>query len=374
MEHANNFNSGEGHGRMASSPRSVEIELTRCVDAPGSPQELSTSRALFDVLDPSADLADGIHLLSRASLAERFQTSLEGAQPAPAAAAAATITACDTVSLTHHIDGKHDDAAHNAANAADVAAPVVFRPDRGAGAPLAAPTVTLPPAAGTDAPLASALKLNEPERESATETASATVGAENEAAADAAAAAQTRARLTERHRRHSLSHIAAEDADPRLCGGLSPAAHEARLAAWGPNVVRPMSRRPAWLRYLVLYTEPFMVALTAAATLSLAMYGTDTSDRTNLIVGLCLVAVVVFSCSSEFYQDNKSSSRMSAFAALVPRQTLVLRAGRRQLVPAATLAPGDVVVLRTGDQVAADMRLIAANGLKIDASAVTGEA
>ncbi len=65
---------------------------------------------------------------------------------------------------------------------------------------------------------------------------------------------------------------------------------------------------------------------------------------------------------------------MAAFATLVPKQAMVLRGGRRIIVSAASLVVGDLVVLRTGDQTAADMRILYANALKIDSSAVTGEA
>jgi magnesium-transporting ATPase (P-type) len=164
------------------------------------------------------------------------------------------------------------------------------------------------------------------------------------------------------------------EADLRSSAGLSDAAHARRLAELGPNVVTPLSSTPAWIRYLSLYIQPFMLALVLAAVLSLVMYGIDSTDRTNLVVGIFLFCVIIFTCTSEFYQEHRSKSRMSAFAALVPRQAMVIRGGRRTVVPTASLVIGDLVVLRTGDQAAADVRLIHVNGLKVDNSAVTGEA
>ena len=351
-----NNNNGEGHMTEFSSDPTQGIELT---PFGGAVTFAAPPLPSLDVLDPTVDLTEGVHLLSRAAIAARFQTSLESVTPAPAPAKAPAVAAAPAPAVSV--------AAAPAPKVTGAPAPVVFHPDR--------PGVTAPVAA-LDGAAAPAVSISDRPSSRHIVANIELPRASPEASADAAVAAQTRARLSERHtsRMQTHSFIAAEDADPRISGGLTSAAHEARIAAWGPNVTRPLARRSAILRYLLLYTEPFMLALLAAAILSLAMYGNDPSDRTNLIVGLCLFPVIIFSCSTEFYQENKSNSRMSAFAALVPRQTLVLRAGRRQLVPAATLAPGDVVVLRTGDQVAADMRLIAANGLKIDASAVTGEA
>lgn len=361
----------------AFSDPTLSIELT-----PFGADAMTTSAAahlpLLDVMDPTTDLTDGIHLLSRAAIAARFQTSLDSVTPAPAPAAGSASAALASAGLPGlPAPAPTVTTAPSKLPGGSAPAPVIFHPDRGSNG-ASGPGSTgsgsgSGPGDSRPTPrhiIADPVALRLPSYSPATNATAVAV------AADAATAAQTRSRITERHhsRMQSFSLLAAEDADPRLSGGLSAAAHAARILAWGANVTRPLERRSAILRYLHLYTQPFMLALLAAAILSLAMYGNDPSDRTNLIVGVCLIPVIIFSCSTEFYQENKSSSRMSAFAALVPRQTLVLRAGRRQLVPASTLAPGDVVVLRTGDQVAADLRLIAANGLKIDASAVTGEA
>jgi magnesium-transporting ATPase (P-type) len=241
---------------------------------------------------------DAIHILSRVSLAHRFNTALEAGHHGAAAAAHALVAS---------------------------AAPSVVA----SGVHLTVPG------------------SNDPENE-------------------------VRKRLSVRHREHSAMGVG--ETDLRSSAGLSEAGHAARLAELGPNVVTPLQSTPPWLRYLTLYVQPFMLALLLAAVLSLAMYGTDTSERTNLVVGLCLLFVIVFNCTSEFYQEVKSKSRMSAFAALVPRQAMAIRGGRRVVVPAASLVIGDLVVLRTGDQAAADMRLIHVNGLKVDNSAITGEA
>src|SRR5262249_12959061 len=53
-------------------------------------------------------------------------------------------------------------------------------------------------------------------------------------------------------------------------------------------------------------------------------------------------------------------------------QAVVLRDGMEAIVPAAALAPGDVVVLRPGYDVPADARLVTADGLTVDEAALTG--
>jgi len=179
-------------------------------------------------------------------------------------------------------------------------------------------------------------------------------------------------RLTERHETRPQNSI--DDLNLQQLAGLSQSEHAQRLEEFGPNVVKPMKMTPLWLRYLLLYLQPFMLVLFLGVFFAFLMYGLDTSDDENLKIGIVLILVIILSVTGEFYQEVKSQSTMSAFSALVPKQAMVIRGGRRVLVSADSLVPGDVVVLRTGDQAAADIRLFHVNGLKIDTSAVTGEA
>lgn len=64
---------------------------------------------------------------------------------------------------------------------------------------------------------------------------------------------------------------------------------------------------------------------------------------------------------------------MESFKNLVPQYALVLRDGQKQTVKAEEICKGDVVEVKFGDRVPADIRIIEARGFKVDNSSLTGE-
>src|SRR5690606_38268329 len=74
-----------------------------------------------------------------------------------------------------------------------------------------------------------------------------------------------------------------------------------------------------------------------------------------------------------FIQEARAEKSLQALKELASPAARVIRNGKPEIVPAAELVPGDVVLLEAGDRVPADLRLIAANRLEIEESALTGE-
>lgn len=87
-----------------------------------------------------------------------------------------------------------------------------------------------------------------------------------------------------------------------------------------------------------------------------------------IVIGLLLV----FNAILSFFQENRAQSALSLLRQQLTVQTKVLRDAHWQLVPAKNLVPGDVVHLRMGDFVPADVHLIEGQ-IQIDQSALTGE-
>lgn len=137
-----------------------------------------------------------------------------------------------------------------------------------------------------------------------------------------------------------------------------------RLAVYGQNVL-PRTRGPGAIRSLVRQvTHPLALLLWCAAVLALAA-GTP---------ALCwaILAVIVLNAAVASLQERQAAKAVEALAAFLPQQTRVIRDGIAQLVPAADLVPGDVLLLAEGDQVSADARLID-GAVEMDMSALTGE-
>ncbi|WP_315806190.1 plasma-membrane proton-efflux P-type ATPase [Bradyrhizobium sp. SZCCHNR3117] len=146
--------------------------------------------------------------------------------------------------------------------------------------------------------------------------------------------------------------------------GLSSAEAQKRLAQYGPNAI--VEKEPSLARRVLKYfTGPIAYMIEAAAIVS-AIIGHW--DDFTIIGGL-----LIFNAGLEFWQDHKASNALAALKkGLAPKAT-ALRDGKWQTVQAATLVPGDVVNVRLGIIVPADLRLIGGDYASIDQAALTGE-
>lgn len=86
-----------------------------------------------------------------------------------------------------------------------------------------------------------------------------------------------------------------------------------------------------------------------------------------------MIGVSLLNAFIEFYQEQKSQALLESFLNMVPSRCMVLRDGKTQQIDAANLVIGDVVLIRMGDKVPADLYIYAASDLKVDNSPLTGE-
>jgi H+-transporting ATPase len=84
-------------------------------------------------------------------------------------------------------------------------------------------------------------------------------------------------------------------------------------------------------------------------------------------------SLLLFNAVLEFWQDRQASSALAALKRGMAPEALALRDGNWQTVRAATLVPGDIVKIRLGVIVPADLRLVGGDYASIDQAALTGE-
>lgn len=126
------------------------------------------------------------------------------------------------------------------------------------------------------------------------------------------------------------------------------------------------TRRRGPLGILLDQFKSLVVLLLLAASLAALLF-----DRVVEAVAIALALLV--NGAIGFTLEYQAVRSMAALARLGEVRTRVRREGREQIVPAADLVPGDLVLLDAGDQVPADLRLVEAEGLACDESALTGE-
>ena len=90
-------------------------------------------------------------------------------------------------------------------------------------------------------------------------------------------------------------------------------------------------------------------------------------------LGIAIAVIVVVNAGFAFAQEYRADRAAQRLEELLPVRATVLRDGRRQILPAAELVRGDVVLLAAGDRISADLRLGHVDGLSVDESTLTGE-
>lgn len=146
-------------------------------------------------------------------------------------------------------------------------------------------------------------------------------------------------------------------------GGLSSQEARRRLEQYGPNVIVEERRRP-WRALLGKLWAPVPGMLAFAIGLELVL---GRSVEAGVIAGL-----LVFNVGLSFAQEQRALDALEQLRQRLSIQARVRRDGRWRMVPASELVPGDLIRLRLGDLVPADVRL-ADGGLLVDQSAITGE-
>ena len=138
-----------------------------------------------------------------------------------------------------------------------------------------------------------------------------------------------------------------------------------RRAAFGVNELVSTPPTPWWKTLLRQFSSPLIVILMGAAIVTaLLQKWVDTA---------AILIVLVLNGSIGFWQERRAAAEVRALARLSNPHCRVVRDGAEIELDAREVVPGDIVLLETGERVAADLRLIEATALQIDESMLTGE-
>src|SRR5665648_629480 len=147
--------------------------------------------------------------------------------------------------------------------------------------------------------------------------------------------------------------------------GLRAAEALERLERDGPNELAAGKKISAWGILLRQFTNLLIVILLAATVISFFL---GESIDAWVILAIVLACVVL-----GFVQEYRAEQAAAALQKLAAPVATVVREGKERAIPAREVVPGDVLVLHTGDRVAADGRLLEEINLKADEALLTGE-
>merc|ERR1712227_260060 len=160
--------------------------------------------------------------------------------------------------------------------------------------------------------------------------------------------------------------------------GLTTKQAEAGIEQYGLNQLTPPPTTPEWVKFCQNLFSGFACLLWLGAILCFIAYSIQATayeepPDDNLYLGIVLTAVGTVTGIFSYYQESKSAKIMESFKNLVPQFALVRRNGEKVSVAASELTLGDVVEVKFGDRIPADIRVIEARGFKVDNSSLTGE-
>ena len=160
--------------------------------------------------------------------------------------------------------------------------------------------------------------------------------------------------------------------------GLTASQAKAAFEKHGPNALTPPPTTPEWVKFLQALFGGFAMLLWLGAVLCFIAYSIQATTMEqppddNLYLGIVLTAVVVITGIFSYYQESKSSKIMESFKNMVPQYALCLRDGEKLTIKAEELTLGDIIEIKFGDRLPADIRVLEARGFKVDNSSLTGE-
>jgi P-type Ca2+ transporter type 2C len=147
--------------------------------------------------------------------------------------------------------------------------------------------------------------------------------------------------------------------------GLSKPEVASRLASFGANELQSTKRPTPWSILLAQFKNVLIIILLIACLLSVFLG--------HAIEAAAIAVIVLFAALLGFIQEYRAERAIEALREMAAPAAAVIRDGAEMEVPARDLVPGDLVLLRPGDRVPADLRVVEAVNLKTEEAPLTGE-
>lgn len=147
--------------------------------------------------------------------------------------------------------------------------------------------------------------------------------------------------------------------------GLSESEASIRLKKYGPNAIA-QEKSFKWTKVLLEKINSILIyVLFGAALISLF---------TDQVIEFVVIMIIIFlTISLGFIQEYKADQTIKALNKLTAKKVTVLRNNSKKCIPAEELVPGDIVLLKRGDIIPADLRLIKVSGMQANEAILTGE-
>mmetsp|Transcript_37875 Transcript_37875/g.55796 ORF Transcript_37875/g.55796 Transcript_37875/m.55796 type:complete len:1533 (+) Transcript_37875:68-4666(+) len=155
--------------------------------------------------------------------------------------------------------------------------------------------------------------------------------------------------------------------------GLTPDTVSAKHEEYGLNILTPPKTKSECQKFVEQITDFFSILLWVGCALCFVAYGLQRTVD-NLALAIVLGSVVLITGVFGYLQDKKASNLMESFKNMMPEVCTVVRGGGDEVIDASQLVPGDIVKIKYGEQIPADVRILwATDDMAVDNSSLTGE-
>lgn len=138
-----------------------------------------------------------------------------------------------------------------------------------------------------------------------------------------------------------------------------------RFSEFGPNELQVFGKVSPWVLFFSQFKNILIQILLIATALS-AFLG-------HAVEAIAIAVIVLFAVILSFVQEYRAERAIEALRRMAAPTANVIRNGKEKKIPARELVPGDVILLRAGDKVPADGRIVQSFNLQIEEASLTGE-
>ena len=147
--------------------------------------------------------------------------------------------------------------------------------------------------------------------------------------------------------------------------GLEESEVRERLEKYGKNEIPKGKKRSVWMRLLMQFNNVLIYVLLAAAIV--------TALLDHWIDTWVILAVIIINALIGFIQEGKAERALESIREMLSLEAVVIRNAKKKSIDAEELVPGDIVMLKSGDKIPADIRLIKTKDFRVEESPLTGE-
>ncbi|MFH0737196.1 MAG: HAD-IC family P-type ATPase, partial [Candidatus Micrarchaeota archaeon] len=145
-----------------------------------------------------------------------------------------------------------------------------------------------------------------------------------------------------------------------------------RLAQYGPNLIEAKRTVSPLSIFANQFKSPLVILLLAAAFVALALSRIN-PEEADILDAVLISAIVLANAVFGFLQEYKAEKSIEALAKMAAPRATLMRGGKAVVLDSSEVVPGDILLLKEGDQVAADARLLESFSMYTDESSLTGE-